>query len=475
MEEKDLTTKNEKIKYGKQTLIVLTLFLGAVLLGLAFSFFLVPKLSLNGEEEIKIGVNSKYVDAGAKAIFQGHKVNKDIKTESNVDTSKVGTYEVIYKIDKGLIEKEVKRTVIVQDIKGPVIELIGDDVVYVCENTEYKELGYKVYDDVDGDLSKKVITHIEDGKITYEVTDRSGNKALAERTIVKKELVKPTITLSGSSTVSMYQGNPYHEIGYKAYDDCGNDLTNKVVVTNKINNKVLGTYEVIYEVEDKEGHKASIKREVKVTEKPTGGVIYLTFDDGPSAKTTATILDILKKEGVKATFFVTNNGPDDLIKREHNEGHTVALHTASHNYAKVYASVDAYFEDLEKVHTRVYKLTGIDARIIRFPGGSSNTVSRNYQKGIMTTLTKEVEARGYHYFDWNIDSNDAGGAKTKEEVYQNVIKSLSRTRPNVVLMHDIKVPTRDALEDIITYGKENGYTFAALTMATKEVHHRVNN
>ena len=227
---------------------------------------------------------------------------------------------------------------------------------------------------------------------------------------------------------------------------------------------------------DDAGNEASVSRKVFIKKRDAVGTIYLTFDDGPKEGTTNVILDILKEEGVEATFFVTNGGPDELIKREYDEGHTVALHTASHDYATVYASVDAYFNDLNIVSTRVKNITGEESKIIRFPGGSSNTVSRHYCVGIMSTLTQLVLERGYRYYDWNVSSGDAaGGTVTKEMVYSNVVNSLSRDRINVVLMHDIKPYTRDALRDIIRYGKENGYTFERITPATQMVTQRVNN
>ena len=136
------------------------------------------------------------------------------------------------------------------------------------------------------------------------------------------------------------------------------------------------------------------------------------------------------------------------------------------------------FYDLNIVSNRVKRLTGVESKIIRFPGGSSNTISRNYSRGIMTTLTREVLSRGYRYHDWNVDSNDAGNcAKNGSSscVYSYVVNSLSKSRCNMVLMHDIKWYTRDALRDIIHYGKENGYTFEVITMDTPMVTQRVNN
>lgn len=207
----------------------------------------------------------------------------------------------------------------------------------------------------------------------------------------------------------------------------------------------------------------------------SAGTIYLTFDDGPGAYT-ARLLDILKQYNVKATFFVTGGGDDSLIIREYQEGHTVGLHTWSHRYDQLYRSVDAYFEDLQLVHDRVQALTGVDSKIIRFPGGSSNTVSAKYdgKTKIMSTLTQEVGKRGYVYFDWNIASGDAGNVTTTDGVYNTVVSHL-HDGVNVILQHDIKSYSVDAVEKIIKFGLDNGYTFEPLTVNSPTVHHGVNN
>ena len=207
----------------------------------------------------------------------------------------------------------------------------------------------------------------------------------------------------------------------------------------------------------------------------TAGTIYLTFDDGPG-EYTAKLLDILKQYNVKATFFVTGYGDDALIKREHDEGHTVALHTFSHKYNIVYASVENYFNDLAQIAERVKRITGEDAKIIRFPGGSSNTVSAKYDGPIriMSVLSEEVLKRGYVYFDWNVDSNDAGNINSADTVYQNVVTHL-KEGANVVLQHDIKDFSVDAVGRIIEYGLSNGYDFKALTVDSPAIRHGVNN
>lgn len=143
-------------------------------------------------------------------------------------------------------------------------------------------------------------------------------------------------------------------------------------------------------------------RKVGTTEQSDEKVVYLTLDDGPS-KNTQAVLDILDKYNAKATFFVTGAMPEykDMIKKAYDKGHTIGMHTYSHDYAKVYASVDAYFQDLDQIGQLVKEEIGYVPCFIRFPGGSSNTISASYTKGIMTTLTQEVQARGYQYYDWN--------------------------------------------------------------------------
>ena len=211
--------------------------------------------------------------------------------------------------------------------------------------------------------------------------------------------------------------------------------------------------------------------------KSNNGVIWLTFDDGPSAKLTPKVLDILKKENVKATFFVINysESNEPIIKRIVAEGHTIGIHGYSHEYSKIYKSKETFMSNIYTLQDKIYKSTGVKSMYIRFPGGSSNTVSRKYCKGIMTELTKEVLAKGFKYFDWNISSGDAGGAKDAKAVYKNVTKNLSKKRGNLVLCHDIHQKTLEALPDIIKYAKKEGYTFARIDDDTPMYAQHVNN
>ena len=205
--------------------------------------------------------------------------------------------------------------------------------------------------------------------------------------------------------------------------------------------------------------------------------IYLTFDDGPS-ENTEKILKILDQYDVKATFFVTGHYPEKfgLIKQEYEAGHSVGMHTYTHDYSKVYASVDAYKADLERIGNVIKDQIGFVPFLFRFPGGSSNSVSAKYSAGIMTTLTQQLVDEGYQYYDWNISSGDAGSDDMPAATI--VDNSCQEGWTNIMLlMHDTdaKNSTAEALPKVIEYYKERGYEFCAIDRDSYAVHHGISN
>ena len=176
--------------------------------------------------------------------------------------------------------------------------------------------------------------------------------------------------------------------------------------------------------------------------------VYLTFDDGPSANTDQ-ILDILDEYGVKATFFVVGKeGYNDQYRRIVEEGHTLGMHSYSHVYRDIYESVEAYGQDLEKLHTYLYELTGVDSRIVRLPGGSSNTVSKDKIQDIIAYLGQQ----GMTYYDWDVSSGDAAsGYVSAQQIADNVLNHVSEHHTSIVLMHDAsgKNTTVEALPIIL--------------------------
>ena len=177
--------------------------------------------------------------------------------------------------------------------------------------------------------------------------------------------------------------------------------------------------------------------------------VYLTFDDGPSTYTDE-ILDILDQYHVKATFFVCgkpNAKYTDLYKRIVNDGHTLGMHSYSHKYSELYASLDSFKEDTDKLRIFFYETTGVWAKFYRFPGGSSNTVS----KVDIHELTDYLEDSDVTFFDWNVSAGDDRAGANKDTIYANIVNNVPKFKHCVILMHDAadKKSTVDALPEII--------------------------
>lgn len=189
--------------------------------------------------------------------------------------------------------------------------------------------------------------------------------------------------------------------------------------------------------------------------------VYLTFDDGPS-KVTPDILKALKKENVKATFFVIGEGSDHkLMKKIVDEGHAIGIHAYEHNYKKLYESVDSYVKDFYKIYKLIQDETGVTPTAYRYPGGSNNVFNTLLQP----QTTAEMFRRGFVPFDWNVSSGDAGGGgDTASQIAKLSLSGTDMDRP-IVLMHDAaaKSETAKALPAIIKGYKAKGYEFGVLT------------
>lgn len=470
------------IKTQKKTLILIILiilFITTIFTG--YQLFIKKDFRIKNIDNEIIEVGTNYQEKNP-IICYGTKFkckNLTFTKEGKVNSKKLGTYTITYQATHKNKEKVAKKTIKVVDKTKPKIT-ISTKTLKICPNGKPLNTVIRVVDNYDGDITDKIKTQITGKSVTYSVKDNSGNTSTITKKAIIKDDVKPKISLKGEKTEYIKLNSTYQEKGATAEDTCDGDLTKNIKITGKVNTKKVGTYKINYEVTDKSGNKASEVRTVKVTKNinlinQNKKTIYLTFDDGPS-KYTNKLLDVLKKYDVKATFFVTNKVKDypEVIKRAHKEGHTIGLHTWSHSYA-IYKSEKSYFTDLYKIENKVYSLTGEKQAIIRFPGGSSNTISKNYQKGIMTKLTKEVEKRGFLYYDWNVYGGDAGETKSTNKIATNIINNLNKRGASIVLQHDIYNYSVNAVEKIIKYGLKHGYSFEAITDKTKEIHHPVNN
>ncbi len=508
--------KNVEMITGKQrkkgklilaVLLVILLIAGTLITLICLNDFTIA-VTLKGEKNTVIEYGDEYTEEGAEAFFKGSIFMKEpteceVKITSDVDVTKVGSYSVKYSseyiLDYYIGTKKFTatetRSVEVVDSIAPVIELKSIEGHYTLPGHSYEEEGYTATDNYDGDITAKVVFEEKDGKIYYSVADSSGNKHEVVRDIFYDDPIPPEIKLLGDGDIIIAEGGSFKEPGYEAVDNVDGVLTDKVTVSGSVNTEKEGEYTLTYSVTDGYNNTTTVTRPITVQKKvempeieegkesevlhtaplnPNGKVVYLTFDDGPG-KHTARLLDILKKYDIKATFFVVNTGNLDLLTRMKEEGHTIAMHTSTHKYDVLYSSDEEYFKDLTAIENAIKEKIGDFKKILRFPGGSSNAVSKKYCEGIMTRITAKVKEMGYRYFDWNVSSGDAGETKNTDKVYDNVIKGIQSNHYSVVLQHDIHGYSVDAVEKIIIWGLENGYTFRALSENSPICEHTVNN
>lgn len=191
--------------------------------------------------------------------------------------------------------------------------------------------------------------------------------------------------------------------------------------------------------------------------------VFLTFDDGPSKGVTTTILDTLKSENIKATFFVLGSRVDlypDIVKREYEEGHYIASHGYSHVYSQLYYSPQATLDEYNKSIESIRNAIGINEynpHLFRFPGGYSGGKYAEIKSQAAQLLAENEIV----YVDWNALTADSAGAKTTEDFIAELEKTVPKHNSVVVLMHDAgnKNVTAEALPTIIQYFRERGYEF----------------
>lgn len=391
----------------------------------------------------------------------------------------------------------------------PEILLLGDSDMELRDDELFLEPGFSAWDAQGNSLTQQVELEIDAlpgaphcYQYRYTVSDAAGLTAEAYRVIRWQDTHPPELILLGDAHMTLEYNQDFRDPGARATDVFDGDLSDIIQVEGSVDPHQTGRYTLTYSVTDAQGNTASLSRTVVVKEAPPpttaappettaappatqpatqpapGGsrIVYLTFDDGPFIYTER-LLNILARYNVKATFFVTAFSPEHayLIGRTASEGHTIGLHTASHRYNEIYQSEEAYFRDLSIIADLYRRQTGQEPWLIRFPGGSSNTVSREYNAGIMTRLTRAVQERGYRYMDWNVSSSDSATWMSPDTVFQNVIRGISGRDMSVVLMHDLKEHTVNAIESIIQWCQSNGYTLLPITPSTPDVHHNVQN
>lgn len=306
----------------------------------------------------------------------------------------------------------------------------------------------------------------------------------AEPTPTPVPVTDPIITLTGGEQLTVNAAFAFTDPGAVARDYLGTDLTDRIAVEGTVIPYLVGEYALTYTVTDDDGRRAEARRTVTVVPvelpqviDPPLKTIYLTFDDGPATYTDA-LLDTLKQYDVKATFFVVGRSPyRDVIRRAYEEGHSIGVHSYTHEFENIYTSEEAFFADFLATEEVIHRQTGQYTTIFRFPGGSANTISL-YNPGIISRLAKIMEDMGYRYFDWNASAKDAQspGSDNILEYYSTLVSTVKQDgSPTIVLQHDPNVYSIRALKYFIPWALKNGYTFLPLDMTSPVIHSRIYN
>lgn len=433
-------------------------------------FYLNPFFGLRDEMHLEAGeaqivdyMKSPFVDAS------------EVKITGDFDPRTVGEYDITVTYNG----KEKKIHCIVEDTKPPRLSMRN----YTTDMIEdvRPESFIESCDDGNGvTFAFKEDPGKNEGKtkVTIIATDAYEHSTEAQATLIRKQDTEAPKINSVETLTGYVGGYVDTSKGVEVEDDLDTSPIIRITFKNRDFN-TAGEHDVTITVVDRSGNSTETEGKVvleDITEETK--VMYLTFDDGPS-ENTATVLDTLDRYNAKATFFVTGNGQEynDYIVQAYNAGHTIGLHTYTHDYAQVYASMDAYYKDLKAISDMVEELTGEKSYVIRFPGGSSNSISANYSSGIMSKLVDDVQAKGYQYFDWNVSSGDASENTAPRDFI--VANSCAGTDYNqiVLLMHDSspKTTTAEALPQIIEFYREQGYIFLPLTVDSYAAHHGTTN
>lgn len=237
----------------------------------------------------------------------------------------------------------------------------------------------------------------------------------------------------------------------------------ETVEVNSSETTTAGEIQAVTDNETETDAETETSTETPTTPSPDDKIVYFTFDDGPWTGTPR-LLDILDKYEIKACFFVTAQYMEgdklvDMLAQIKNRGHNIGVHSLTHNYKQIYASVDAFLADYDAMDDIIFKATGERSKILRFPGGSN----AGYNKAIRPQLLQAIRDRGIVYFDWNSFDGDVEGKKGQALIDQT-IQQVNENNHSILLMHDMPSTSfvHDALPAIIEKLKADGYRFEML-------------
>ena len=399
---------------------------------LFFSGLFIPTLELIGEKQITINMNETYHDPGAKSVYRFMDNSSHIQVDQQVDTSKLGSYQVIYRLDNA--DKQVVREVIVTDQKAPDLRLKGDSEMRIFIGEDYEEPGYLAYDNCDGDLSEQVkssstINFNKAGRyeVRYEVIDSHGNQAQAVRQV---EILENPLNTKLSYHHDMFDNTMFEWWFNKSKEHQR--------TSGAKSEEWLQSYAAYYQGKDEK-------------------VLYLSFDEGGNDVTyIKEIADVLNENDVKATFFLTQNyirDESEFINELVDAGHVIGNHSWHHYDMTTLAneeSVDAFVEEITQVEKTYLEVVGEEMpKIFRFPRG-----------GCSERALKMVHDLGYQTYFWSHAYYDYASDVSKQQAFDTMMDHYHNGA--IYLLHPSNKGNYEALGDFIKEMKQLGYRFDTL-------------
>lgn len=426
------------------------------------------------QNSVEIGLNEVFEP---RSYIQPRFDHQNLMINSKVDSSKYGQYLVEYKYKN---QKE-KLEVNVVDKIAPEFNVYTQTIVKGQKINKTKLVG-----EVIDDSKTKVILDQKykfnkpgEYEIGVCVKDSYRNQTCQKTKVIVQPKDKEAPVISGLTPLVITQGQEAnYDTGVSISDNIDQNPTYSIDFAD-FDNKTVGVYQIKYNAVDFQGNKSTYSREVTVKEiEESTKILYLTFDDGPSINTPK-VLEVLSRYQVKASFFVTGASPDyyHYIKEANLQGHTIGMHTYCHNYEYLYGSIEQYQEDIEKISQVVKSQIGYIPKYIRFPGGTSNTISKQYQQGIMKQIVDFANQNDFIYIDWNAANGDGESYQTVPLLIEKAKNSGKGKTKIMMLMHDGggSAKTVEALPAIIEHYQNLGYEFRAIDQTTPEFHHGLAN
>lgn len=396
---------------------------------LFFSGLFVPTLTLKGEKRVEVNMNETYQDAGASSSYRFMDNSAHIQIENKVNTEKLGTYKVVYRLDNA--DKQIERIVEVVDGKAPDLRLKGDQQLRLFIGEQYEEPGYQAYDNCDGDISDQVqvdnqVDFNQAGTytITYTVKDAHGNRAKQTRSV---QILEDPLNVKLEYNHDMFDNTSFEWWFNKSKEHQRMSAAQSEEWLKKYDGYYLGKDEK---------------------------VLYLTFDEGGNDITyIKEIAAVLNQHDVKATFFLTRNyirDEPDFVRSLVEEGHVIGNHSWHHYDMTTLANaeqIDAFVEELTQEERTYLEVVGEPMeKVFRFPRG-----------GTSERAMKLVSDLGYRTFFWSHAFYDYGGDVSKEEVLQTLLDHYHNGA--IYLLHPSNKGNYEALDEFLSEMKKQGYRF----------------